>query len=127
MAKVKIEGFLGNDPDVGSSDKSQYSILNIAENRRRFNRELDQFESLDPNWFSVFCFGKNLEVSKNLKKGDLVDIEASLIPKAENVNDKTVNTLKLRAERIRKIELIKKNGAGESTPDFYSPDEIRFE
>lgn len=127
MSFTRLEGNVGNDPETKTTEKSTFTLLSIAENKSKFNKESNLWEKLDPEWFTVICFGKLGEKAKLLKKGDTVSIDARLSPITKEINGKKIKTINLSARKIQKIVHI--NGSsqiGDGLPDFFSDEEIPF-
>jgi single-strand DNA-binding protein len=75
--RITILGYLGHDPEIRHT-KSGIAVttLNIAvsENKKNNNEW-----SVQTDWFSVICLGKNAEnVGKFLKKGHLVLVDGKI-------------------------------------------------
>ena len=127
MSVTRIEGNLGNDPEIKSTEKSNFTVLSVAKNRSRFNKENKTWESLEPDWFTVVCFGSLSERAKLLKKGDEVVIDARLSPVTKDINGTKVKTINLSARKIQKIAHLKGTSQiDDGLPDFHSDEEIPF-
>ena len=125
---VQIIGKLGNDPEGVSTDKSSFSIISIAENRSKYNRETKTWESLKPNWFDVLCFDGLGDLVKQLKTGDEVFISGSLSPVAKVINGKKITSLSIIARSVRKvIAFTRQSKIDDGLLDFFSNEEISFD
>ncbi len=127
MSKVKIIGRLGNDPETITSQKSVFTVLNIAENRDVYSKESQSWEKKDPYWFSILCFGDLSEKASDLKKGENIEIDAYLKPIKRKLGEKTYTFINVVAKKLsaptKKVAL----PANNNLPDFYSDEEIDFE
>lgn len=126
MALTRIEGNLGNDPESKTTEKSTFTILSIAENKSKFNKETNSWEKLEPDWFPVLCFGKLGERAMLLKKGDQVCIDSVVSPTTIEVEGKKIKTLNISARKIQKIARLQSSAQEDNIPTFDSNEPIHF-
>ncbi len=126
MSEVRIEGRLGNDPESYRNGDTNFTVLSVAENRSRWDRDKKEWIDLQTYWFDVLCFGRTGDKARMLKKGDSISLEANLKPREENIGNKKIRTISIFAKNIKKVVPITNEPIADGLPDFHSDEEINF-
>lgn len=125
---VMLEGTLGKDVEVGSTEKGQYANFSVAIS--------DDWKDKNGNWVKVthwvriVAYDEVVEQVKNLKKGDLVSLEGQLVDDsytdkegAKVKNNKVVISRADPLERATKKETRELVGVGVSDGQNQLPPE----
>ena len=124
--QVRISGFLGQDAKPITTEKSQFTSLNLAIPRYKKDHTTGQWEELKPEWIEVMAFDGVAEKRANfLKKGDRVEIDGFLKTITRDVDGKSIPFTKVIAKKIEKLAKIE-DPAFSDIPNFYSDELPQF-
>lgn len=126
MSEVRIEGRLGNDPESYTAGDSKFTVLSIAENRSRWDKEKKEWAQLETYWFDVICFGPVGDRAKLLKKGESINLLGYLKPREESIGSKKIRTISIFANKIQKVVPIMSSQPTDNLPNFDSDEAINF-
>lgn len=101
--RVELHGFLGQDAKIIETDGKTFVALRIA-TTDSYKDENEQWKDKESIWHDVLIFRPlAIQFSKNLKKGDLVDITGSLSYRPfKDENGYTQNVVTIVAGYIEK-------------------------
>jgi single-stranded DNA-binding protein len=119
---IQLIGRLGAEPKTYQGDNSAFTILSIAENRARFDKETGAWQVLEPHWFDVFCFSPLDKKAYQLKKGDEIKISGTLKPVKHLVDGKNISSIVVHAKKIWKLAALSEKDWMDQVPDFDSVD-----
>lgn len=119
--QVIIEGRLGKDPVVHTFGERSIFKFTLAFRENWKDRKSGEWKE-KTSWFNVDAVGASSWIVENLKKGDLVVCTGKVVvDNWENPETKVKsNFVKLVANTVQKIEIIKRSVPVDSNPG--SPD-----
>ncbi|MFC4242838.1 single-stranded DNA-binding protein [Gryllotalpicola reticulitermitis] len=101
-ASVTVKGFIATQPKfVIVGDNLAISSFRLGVSNRRFNAEINQWETTNTSWYSVSCFrdlASNAYASLN--KGDPVIVQGMLKVSEWSAGDKSGLDVEITAEAI---------------------------
>jgi len=101
---VKLKGFVGKDAESYATKQLQtFAVFSLAVKNGYKNRQTNQWVN-HTEWPRIVAFGKPVDVAKNLKKGDYVEIEGEIRSserEIEIVKDKKKTKIKIRDWEVR--------------------------
>lgn len=101
-----LTGFLGDDPKIIEGEEKQFAAFSIATADSYKDKETNEWKDKKKVWHDVVAFSpKLIEKIKSFKKGDRIEVTASLSYRDFQVEDEgKIITKKIASIIARKVE-----------------------
>jgi len=102
---VYISGYLGANPSLVKTDKSEFMALNLAVPNSYFDQKTKEWVEQEPSWVDVLAFKPTLRNRVlESKKGDRVLVRGSLKSQKKEIDGKNITFQKIIATSFSKLE-----------------------
>ena len=105
LNEVYISGYLGANPSLLKTEKSEFMALNLAVPNNYFDQKTKEWVEQEPSWVDVLAFTPTLKNRVlESKKGDRVLVKGSIKSQKREIDGKYITFQKVIATSFSKLE-----------------------